>query len=146
LINNSICGILFAVQRWLLVLCLASGFSYAQECKVLEGYASWYGGKFHGRKTSSGENFNKFKYTAASKHFGMHTYLLVRNLENGEQVVVRVNDRGPYKKGRIIDLSRSAAEKLGMLKKGVTKVQVMPLRCVAKDDQEDIIADLIKTD
>jgi rare lipoprotein A len=134
------------MRRWFFVLCLAFGFSYAQECKVLEGYASWYGGKFHGRKAFSGENFDKFKYTAASKHFGMHTYLLVRNLENGEEVVVRVNDRGPYKKGRIIDLSRSAAEKLGMLKKGVAKVQVMPLHCVAKDDQEEIIADLIKTD
>jgi rare lipoprotein A len=76
----------------------------------------------------------------------MHTYLLVRNLENGREVVVRVNDIGPHKKGRIIDLSKSAAEKLGMLKKGVVKVQVMPLQCVAKDDQEEVIADLIKTD
>jgi rare lipoprotein A len=134
------------MRRWFLVLCLAFGFSYAQECKVLEGYASWYGEKFHGRKASSGENFDKFKYTAASKHFDMHTYLLVRNLENGREVVVRVNDRGPYKKGRIIDLSKSAAERLGMLKKGVAKVQVMPLHCVAKDDQEEVIADLIKTD
>jgi rare lipoprotein A len=134
------------MRRWFLVLCLALGFSYAQECKVLEGYASWYGEKFHGRKTSSGEKFDKFKYTAASKHFDMHTYLLVRNLENGREVVVRVNDRGPHKKGRIIDLSRSAAEKLGMLKKGVAKVQVIPLHCVAKDDQEEVIADLIKTD
>jgi len=146
LTNNSVCGILFAVRRWFLGLCLALGFSYAQECKVLEGYASWYGEKFHGRKTSSGERFDKFKYTAASKHFDMHTYLLVRNPENGREVVVRVNDRGPHKKGRIIDLSKSAAEKLGMLKRGVVKVQVMPLHCVAKDDQEEIIADLIKTD
>ncbi len=134
------------MRGWFFVLCLVLGFSYAQECKVLEGYASWYGGKFHGRKTSSGENFDKFKYTAASKHFDMHTYLLVRNLENGREVVVRVNDRGPHKKGRIIDLSKSAAEKLGMLKKGVAKVQVMPLYCVAKEDQEEVIADLIKTD
>lgn len=127
-------------------LCLALGFSYAQECKVLEGYASWYGGKFHGRKAYSGERFDEFKYTAASKHFDMHTYLLVRNLENGREVVVRVNDRGPHKKGRIIDLSKSAAGKLGILKKGVAKVQVMPLHCMAKDDQEEVIADLIKTD
>jgi rare lipoprotein A len=134
------------MRRWFLVLYLALGFSYAQECKVLEGYASWYGGKFHGRKTSSGENFDKFKYTAASRYFDTHTYLLVRNLENGREVVVRVNDRGPHKKGRIIDLSKSAAEKLGMLKKGVAKVQVMPLHCVAKEDQEEVIADLIKTD
>jgi rare lipoprotein A len=146
LASNSVCGILFAMRGLFLVLCLAFGFSYAQECKVLEGYASWYGGKFHGRKTFSGENFDEFKYTAASKHFDMHTYLLVRNLENGKEVVVRVNDRGPRKKGRIIDLSKSAAEKLGMLKKGVAKVQVMPLHCVAKEDQEEIIADLIKTD
>jgi len=118
----------------------------ADECKVLGGYASWYGGKFHGRKTSSGEAFDKYKYTAASKHFKMHSYVLVRNLENGKEVVVRINDKGPYKKGRIIDLSKSAAEKLGMLTKGVVKVQVLPLACAAKEDTEEIIADLMKTD
>ncbi|MCI4458794.1 MAG: septal ring lytic transglycosylase RlpA family protein [Thermocrinis sp.] len=132
--------------RWFLVLCLALGFSYAQECKVLEGYASWYGEKLHKRKASSGESFDKFKYTAASNYFSMHEYLLVKNLENGKEVVVRVNDKGPRKKGRIIDLSKSAAEKLEMLKKGVAKVQVIPLHCVAKDDQEEVIADLIRTD
>ncbi len=135
------------MRGWVALLCFAFVFSYAQEeCKVLEGYASWYGKKFHGRKTSSGEKFNKYKYVAASKHFSMHSYLLVRNLENGKEVVVRINDRGPYKKGRIIDLSKSAAEKLGMLKKGVVKVQVIPLHCVAEGNQEDTIADLIKTD
>ncbi|WP_038028063.1 septal ring lytic transglycosylase RlpA family protein [Thermocrinis jamiesonii] len=131
---------------WALSFLLAIGFVMADECKVLGGYASWYGGKFHGRKTSSGEAFDKYKYTAASKHFKMHSYVLVRNLENGKEVVVRINDKGPYKKGRIIDLSKSAAEKLGMLTKGVVKVQVLPLACAAKEDTEEIIADLMKTD
>ncbi|WP_448584188.1 septal ring lytic transglycosylase RlpA family protein [Thermocrinis sp.] len=135
------------MRGWVALLCFAFIFSYAQEeCKVLEGYASWYGDKFHKRKASSGEVFDKYKYTAASRHFDMHSYVLVRNLENGKEVVVRINDRGPYKRGRIIDLSRSAAEKLEMLKKGVVKVQILPLGCVAKEDPEEIIADIIKTD
>jgi len=133
-------------MRWMIGLFLAIAFTMANECIPIEGYASWYGGKFHGRKASSGEVFDKYKYTAASKHFDMHSYVLVKNLENGKEVVVRINDRGPYKKGRIIDLSKSAAEKLGMLKRGVVKVQVIPLGCVAKGDSEEIIRDLIKTD
>jgi len=135
----------------ILTALLFFSFALAQDCKVQEGYASWYGGKFHGRKTSSGEVFNKHKFTAASRDYPLGTYLLVRNLSNGEDVVVVVTDRGPAKKSRIIDLSKSAAEKIGMLKQGVAKVQVMPLYCAAEGDElseefhEEVIRDLLNT-
>lgn len=130
---------------------LLFSFALAQECEVQEGYASWYGGKFHGRKTSSGEVFNKYKFTAASRDFPLGTYLLVRNLQTGKDVVVVVTDRGPAIKSRIIDLSRAAAEKIGMLRQGVAKVQIMPLYCAVKGDElgeelhEEVIKDLLNT-
>ncbi|WPM32019.1 septal ring lytic transglycosylase RlpA family protein [Hydrogenobacter sp. T-2] len=135
----------------ILTALLFFSFALAQDCKVQEGYASWYGGKFHGRKTSSGEVFNKHKFTAASRDYPLGTYLLVKNLSNGEEVVVVVTDRGPAKRSRIIDLSKSAAEKIGMLRQGVAKVQVMPLYCAVKGDElseevhEEIIRDLLNT-
>jgi len=133
-------------MKWFAGILALFSFSLATECQIFEGYASWYGGKFHGRKASSGEKFDKYKFTAASNHFEFHSYVLVRNLENGRAVVVRINDRGPFRKGRIIDLSKSAAEKLGMLKKGIAKVQVIPLHCVAEEEAEEMLADIIKTD
>lgn len=135
----------------ILIALLFFSFALAQDCKVQEGYASWYGGKFHGRKTSSGEVFNKHKFTAASRDYPLGTYLLVRNLSNGKEVVVVVTDRGPAKRSRIIDLSKSAAEKIGMLRQGVAKVQVMPLYCAVKGDElseevhEEVIRDLLNT-
>lgn len=132
-------------------LLLLFSMAFSMDCRIQEGYASWYGGKFHGRKTSSGEIFNKHKFTAASRDYPLGTYLLVRNLGKGEDVVVVVTDRGPSKKSRIIDLSKSAAEKLGMLKQGVVKVQVMPLYCAVKGDEsseefhEEVIKDLLNT-
>ncbi|MCS6957598.1 MAG: septal ring lytic transglycosylase RlpA family protein [Aquificaceae bacterium] len=135
----------------LLLLMLCFSTAMAQNCKVSEGTASWYGGKFHGRKTSSGEMFNKHKYTAASRDYPIGTYLLVKNLRNGEDVVVLVTDRGPWKKSRIIDLSKAAAEKLGFLEQGTTRVQIMPLFCVVKEDAvgeqeyEEIIKELLNT-
>ncbi|MFN4319624.1 MAG: septal ring lytic transglycosylase RlpA family protein [Aquificaceae bacterium] len=138
-------------MRVLPFLLMVFSLVVAEECKVYEGYASWYGKRFHGRKTSSGEVFNKYKYTAASRDFPLGTYLLVKNLSNGESVVLIVTDRGPYKKGRIIDLSRSAAEKLGFVKQGLAKVQVIPLSCAMKEEEvgeeshEEIIRDLLNT-
>ena len=86
------------------------------------GWASWYGGKFHGRKTANGERYNKHALTCASKTLPFGTLLEVTNLKNGRSVVVRVNDRGPYRKKRILDLSYAVAKKLGFIKSGVTKV------------------------
>ncbi len=91
------------------------------------GYASWYGPKFHGRRTSSGEIFNMYDMTCAHRTLPLGTILLVTNLENGRSVVVRVNDRGPFVKGRIIDLSYAAARALGMVDKGVVKVKIRVL-------------------
>ena len=89
-----------------------------------EGIASWYGKKFHGRLTSSRETYDMNKLTAAHKSLPIPCYARVTNLSNNKSVVVRINDRGPFKKGRIIDLSYAAAKKLGIVLKGTAKVHV----------------------
>lgn len=88
------------------------------------GMASWYGKKFHGKHTASGEIFNMYKFTAAHRILPFGTLVRVKNLENGKEVVVRINDRGPLKRGRIIDLSYAAAKKIGMIQKGLVKVRI----------------------
>jgi rare lipoprotein A len=88
------------------------------------GTASWYGKKYHGRKTANGEIFDMYELTAAHRKLPLVTIVKVTNLKNGKSVVVRVNDRGPYVRGRIIDLSYAAAEKIDMLKDGITKVKI----------------------
>jgi rare lipoprotein A len=88
------------------------------------GVASWYGNKFHGRKTSSGEKYNMYAMTAAHKTLPLPTYVEVSNLENGRQIIVKVNDRGPFHQNRIIDLSYVAAKKLGITRKGTGLVEV----------------------
>lgn len=88
------------------------------------GVASWYGNKFHGRKTSSGEKYNMYAMTAAHKTLPLPTYVEVTNLENGQQIIVKVNDRGPFHQNRIIDLSYVAAKKLGITRKGTGLVEV----------------------
>jgi rare lipoprotein A len=87
------------------------------------GGASWYGRKFHGRPTASGETYDMFAMTAAHKTMPIPSYARVRNPANGREVVVRINDRGPFADGRVIDLSYTAALKLGVLN-GVAPVQV----------------------
>ena len=89
------------------------------------GKASWYGPGFAGRKTANGERFNPSKLTAAHRTLPFNTKIKVTNLSNGKSVVVRINDRGPYAGRRIIDLSKAAARKIGMLKTGVAKVQLV---------------------
>lgn len=88
------------------------------------GLASWYGTKFHGERTSSGEKYDMYAMSAAHKTLPLPTYVRVTNLRNGKQVVVKVNDRGPFKEGRIIDLSYAAAVKLGFHNDGTTEVEV----------------------
>jgi rare lipoprotein A len=88
------------------------------------GRASWYGDWHHGRKTASGERFNKNELTAAHRTLPLGTEARVTNLENGRAVEVLVNDRGPYIKGRVIDLSEAAAKELGMKEKGLARVMV----------------------
>lgn len=91
------------------------------------GVASWYGRKFHGRKTSNGEIYNMYAMTAAHKTLPLGVYARVTNLQNGRSVVVRVNDRGPFVAGRIIDLSYAAANQLDMTDAGTAQVQVQAL-------------------
>ncbi len=102
---------------------------YPTMTKVYTGYhetgiASWYGSDFHGRPTASGEIYNMYAMTAAHKTLPLGTYVNVKNLENGREAVVKINDRGPFVKGRIIDLSYKAAKKLGMANKGTAKVRI----------------------
>ena len=94
---------------------------------VQRGIASWYGTKFHGRKTSSGEIYNMHAMTAAHKTLPIPVYVRVDNLENGKSLVVKVNDRGPFVDGRIIDLSYAAAKKLGVDIPGTAKVEITVL-------------------
>jgi rare lipoprotein A len=88
------------------------------------GLASWYGPRFHGRRTASGERYDMHALTAAHKYLPFGTLITVRSVHTGQSVVVRVNDRGPYKHQRILDLSRAAMDALGVLGRGVTQVEV----------------------
>jgi rare lipoprotein A len=104
-----------------------AGITYAPRDDVMyaeEGIASWYGSDFHGKPTANGETFDMNEVSAAHKTLPMPSYVEVTNLENGRSLVVRVNDRGPFKPGRIIDLSRRAAQLLGFDSKGVARVRV----------------------
>lgn len=92
-----------------------------------KGIASWYGTKFHKARTSSGEPYNMYALTAAHKTLPLPSYVRVKNLENGREAIVKVNDRGPFCKNRVIDLSYGAAAKLGLLPKGTAQVELHAL-------------------
>ena len=100
-----------------------ANYSYFQT-----GNASFYGGKWHGRKTANGEIFDTYKLTAAHKTLPFGTRVRVTNLSNGKSVIVRINNRGPYSKGRVIDLSQAAFSKIENMSKGVTKVKLEILK------------------
>nr|WP_243729404.1 septal ring lytic transglycosylase RlpA family protein [Paludibacterium purpuratum] len=90
----------------------------------VRGTASWYGKQFHGRRTTSGERYDMFAMTAAHPTLPIPSYIRVTNLKNGKAVVVRINDRGPFHRGRILDLSYAAAHKLGFVGQGSAKVLI----------------------
>jgi len=92
-----------------------------------EGLASWYGEEFHGRRTSSGEPYDMYAMTAAHRTLPLPSYVEVTNLDNGQKVVVRVNDRGPFHGDRLIDVSYAAAHRLGMLGRGTAHVRIRVL-------------------
>lgn len=98
------------------------------------GVASWYGTKFHKKRTSSGEPYDMYAMTAAHKTLPLPTYIRVTNLENGRELIVRVNDRGPFHSDRILDLSYAAAQKLGMTKQGIARVRIVAI--VPEGDKE----------
>ncbi len=103
-----------------------------------QGIASWYGLKFHGRKTANGERFSVYGPTAAHKTLPIPSYVRVTNLENQRSMVLRVNDRGPFHPNRIIDLSYGAAVKLGFANQGTASVLVEALDIAGVDDRRDI--------
>lgn len=99
------------------------------------GKASWYGDRFKGKRTASGERFDPTDYTAAHPSLPFNTYLKVTNIKNNKSVIVRVNDRGPFKKGRIVDLSRKSAKHIGLHVAGVGQVRID----VVKPKSDDMI-------
>ncbi|WP_458526808.1 septal ring lytic transglycosylase RlpA family protein [Onishia taeanensis] len=92
------------------------------------GMASYYADRYHGRTTASGERFDQQAMTAAHRTLAFGTRVRVTRLDNGREVTVRINDRGPFSRGRVIDLSRQAAQALGMIREGTVKVRVSVLR------------------
>jgi rare lipoprotein A len=102
------------------------------------GDASWYGGKFHGRKTANGETYDMHKMSAAHKILPFETIVKVENLTNNKSTVVRINDRGPFVKGRIIDLSYAAAKDIGLVGPGVARVRITALK---NDEKTPVIGD-----
>ena len=111
-----------------------------------KGIASWYGTKFHGRRTSSGETYDMYAMTAAHKTLPLPTYVRVTNLNNKKFVILKVNDRGPFHENRIIDLSYTAAIKLDIIKNGTGLVEVRaiepgaPIKNVQSDDSKKNIS------
>ena len=102
---------------------------------VQRGLASWYGGKFHGRLTSNGERYNMYGRTAAHKTLPFNTYVRVTNMRNGRKTIVRINDRGPFVRGRIIDLTYTSANELAMVDDGVVPVKIEALGYARKKRQ-----------
>jgi rare lipoprotein A len=120
--NQNYTDILNMKRYFFLIYILSSLF--ALHAYEEEGGASWYGPGFQGNKTANGEIFDTNKLTAAHKTLPFNTMVRVTNLENGKSVIVKINDRGPFVEGRIIDLSRKGAEELGMLNSGIAQVRL----------------------
>ena len=120
--------------------------SYVEIGQTMTGISSWYGPNFHGKHTSNGEVYNMYARTAAHKTWPMDTMVRVRNLQNGKSTIVRINDRGPFVRGRIIDCSYAAGKELGLDKMGIAKVslevlgfagKVEPSSRIIKDKKRD---------
>ena len=112
-------------KKWYQPLQHAKGFKQ-------RGQASWYGKKFHGRKTSNGEIYNMYAMTAAHKTLPFETHIMVHNLKTDKKINVRINDRGPFVRGRIVDLSYKAAKKLGIVGTGTAAVEIVALGSASK--------------
>ena len=125
--NFPLCALVIAFALAPLAGCAGAGRGKAAG-PARTGVASYYADKFQGRRTASGERFDQRKMTAAHRTLPFGTRVRVTNATNGRSVVVRVNDRGPFVNGRVIDVSRAAAEKLGMVRAGLAqvKVEVLP--------------------
>jgi rare lipoprotein A len=126
-------GFMLKTRRWSIMLVIAailmpmSGQGQANPWYVQHGEASWYGKQFNGRKTADGDRFSQDEMTAAHRTLPLGTKVIVENLETGQQAEVKINDRGPYAqpKRRIIDLSRAAADSIGIVQDGTKRVRVV---------------------
>ena len=118
----------------LVICCIPSSIADRLRTKayIQKGEASYYADKFHNRKTANGEKYNKYAITAAHRRIPFNSLVEVKNLDNGKSLMVRVNDRGPFIKGRIIDVSRTAAEMLGMIRSGTAKVEIRMVKEAGK--------------
>lgn len=114
--------------------------SYVEVGQVMKGISSWYGPNFHGKHTSNGEVYNMHARTAAHKTWPMDTMVRVNNLQNGKSTIVRINDRGPFVKGRIIDCSYTAGKELGLDRMGIAKVSIEVLGFAGKVESSTRIA------
>ena len=118
------------ISVWLMLMAACTGCSHAPgpgsvvPDSAQSGVASYYASKFEGRRTANGERYTSAEYTAAHRTLPFGTRIRVTHLRSGRTVECRVNDRGPFKKGRIVDLSRRAAEALGIVSDGLAKVRV----------------------
>jgi rare lipoprotein A len=128
-----------AAVSWLMVAlllftgCATTGRAGRFDGSGMAGQASWYGRPHHGRMTSSGEIYDMNKLTAAHRTLPLGTRVLVTNLDNGRTVEVRINDRGPFRRGRILDLSYEAAKRLGAIGEGVIPVSLRVLPSSGSD-------------
>lgn len=126
--NNLSSSGITCIKLCLLTLIIASCTTVPRGRVIEQGEASWYGPGFHGRQTANGERYDQNALTAAHKTLPFNTIVRVLNLNNGKSVVVRINDRGPYAEGRVIDLSREAASRIDMLDSGVAPVRIILVR------------------
>ncbi len=120
--SNAVCTFCIPLLLFALFLPAADIRTASDEHHAIQGYASWYGGSFNGRRAASGENYDMMQMTAAHRTLPFGSRVRVHRLDNDETVVVRINDRGPYVEDRIIDLSLAAAQKLSMTEPGVVPV------------------------
>jgi rare lipoprotein A len=114
-------------------------YNLVETSKTIEGLASWYGPKFHGRMTATGETYNQHEFTAAHPSLPFDTYLKVKNRENGDSVIVRINDRGPYISDRSLDLSREAARCLNSEKAGILRFEAVIMQASSAQSEQYFI-------
>jgi rare lipoprotein A len=114
--------------------------TYVEVGQVMHGISSWYGPNFHGKQTSNGEVYNMHARTAAHKTWPMDTMVKVKNLQNGKSTIVRINDRGPFVRGRIIDCSYKAGKEIGLDRMGIAKVSVEVVGFAGKVQSDATIA------
>jgi rare lipoprotein A len=119
--------------------------TYVKVGQVMKGVSSWYGPNFHGKHTSNGEVYNMHARTAAHKTWPMDTMVKVSNLQNGKTTLVRINDRGPFVRGRIIDCSYTAGKEIGLDKMGIAKVSIQVVGFAGKVQSQASIAKSKKT-